>query len=75
MPHLSLFDRIKVINKFNRLPNGTRSKYCSVSWQVKTLYQNCISESDVRRLVEKWKNTNQLSDRPKLNVSKCVISK
>ena len=53
MPHLSLFDRIKVINEFNRLPNGTRSKYCTVSRKVKTLYQIFISESCVRRLVEK----------------------
>ena len=78
MPHLSLLDCIKVINEFNGLPNGTKSKYCTVSRQVKPFIKFLFSESSesgVRRLVEKWINTSQLTDRPKLNVSKCVISK
>ena len=75
MPHLSLFDRVKIVYLFNKINNGVRDKYSFISNQAKTIYQISISESGVRRLIKKWKNTNQVADRLKTNVSKCLISK
>ena len=75
MPHLSLFDRVKIVYLFNKISNGVRDKYSFISNQAKTIYQISISESGVRRLIKKWKNTNQVADRLKTNVSKCLISK
>jgi hypothetical protein len=73
MPHLSLFDRVKIVYLFNKISNGVRDKYAFISNQTKTIYQISISESGVRRLIKKWKNTNQVADRLKTNVSKCLI--
>ena len=75
MPHLSLFDRVKIVYLFNKISNGVRDKYSFISNQAKTIYQISISESGVKRLIKKWKNTNQVADRLKTNVSKCLISK
>ena len=74
MPHLSLFDRVKIVYLFNKLSKGFRDKYSFVSNQAKAIYQISISESGVRRLIKKWQNTNQVADRIKTNVSKCLIS-
>ena len=74
MPHLSLFDRIKVINLFTKLKNGVKDKYFVVSREAFNTYSIKISESGVRRLVNKLPD-NKLADRPKTNSSKCVISK
>jgi hypothetical protein len=82
MPHLSLFDRIKVIHLFTKLKNGVKDKYFVVSREALNTYKIKISESGVRRLVKKWQTTNKLADRPKTNspksrkiAQKCVISK
>jgi hypothetical protein len=53
MPHLSLFDRIKVIHLFTKLKNGVKDKYFVVSREALNTYRIKISESGVRRLVNK----------------------
>ena len=65
MPHLSLFDRIKVINLFTKLKNGVKDKYFVVSREAFNTYRIKISEGVVRILVKKWQTTNKLADRPK----------
>ena len=62
MPHLSLFDRVKIVYLFNKISNGVRDKYSFISNQAKTIYQISISESGVRRLIKKWKNYTALYD-------------
>ena len=54
MPHLSLFDRIKVINLFTKLKNGVKDKYFVVSREAFNTYRIRISESGVRRLVANY---------------------
>ena len=51
MPHLSLFDRVKIVYLFNKISNGVRDKYSFVSYQAKTIYQ--ISISDKRSSIKK----------------------
>ena len=75
MPHLTLFERIKIVKLFNDLPYGIRAKYERISKQAKDRYSIQISESGVRRLINKWHNTETLADRPRENKSKCLISK
>ena len=75
MPHLTLFERIRIVKLFNDLPYGIRAKYDRISKQDKDRYRIQISESGVRRLINKWHNTETLADRPRENKSKCLISK
>ena len=57
------------------MPYGIRAKYDRISKQAKDRYSIQISESGVRRLINKWHNTETLADRPRENKSKCLISK
>ena len=75
MPHLTLFERIRIVKLFNDLPYGFRAKYDRISKQAKDRYCIQISESGVRRLINKWHNTETLAERPRENKSKCLISK
>ena len=75
MPHLTLFERIRIVKLFNDLPYGIRAKYDRISKQAKDRYSIQISESGVRRLINKWHNTETLAERPRENKSKCLISK
>ena len=56
MPHLSLFDRVKIVYLFNKISNGVRDKYSFVSNQAKTIYQISILESDISKKINKDKS-------------------
>ena len=45
-----------------------------MSQQAKYSYGIQISESGIRRLVEKWHNTKTIADLPRNNRHKCLIS-
>ena len=75
MPHLTLFERIRIVKLFNDLLYGIREKYERISKQAKDRYSIQISESGIRRLINKQHNTETLADRPGENKSKCLISK
>ena len=53
MPHLTLFERIRIVKLFNDLPYGNRKKYEHISKQAKDRFSISISESGIRRLINK----------------------
>ncbi len=72
-----MFDRVRIIHWLYKLSHGTRDKLAFVSSQAKAVNQISISisKTGVKRLIKKWLDTNQVADRMKKNVFKCLISK
>ena len=71
MPRLTTFERIRVIKLFNDLPYKCYKNIIEFLSKLNKQYSIDISESGVRRLVDKWCNTK--SDLRKKNKHKCLI--
>ena len=74
MPHLTTFERIRVIDLFNNLPVETKCKFEVVAHQAFEKYKIKICDKSVRNLVKKWKETGNVGDKPRPNKQKLLIS-
>ena len=74
MPHLTTFERIRVIDLFNNLPVETKCKFEVVAHQAFEKYKIKICDKSVRNLVNKWKETGNVGDKPRPNKQKLLIS-
>ena len=74
MPHLSNFERMRIVDLYNKLPKSTKSKFEVVAGLAFNQYQIKISDKSVRNIVKKWEKSCSVGDKPRPNKDKLLIS-
>jgi hypothetical protein len=67
MPHLTTFERIRVIDLFNNLPVETKFKFEVVLAKLLKNIKINICDKSVRNLVKKWNETGVVCDKSRPN--------
>jgi hypothetical protein len=68
MGHLTVSERIRVINIFNALPIGTKDKYQKVADKTMHIYSIEISARSVRKHIFVWQQNQMVRDKQRDNV-------
>ena len=74
MPHLSNFERMRIVDLYNKLPKSTKSKFEVVAGLAFNQYQIKICDKSVRNIVKKWEKSCSVGDKPRPNKDKLLIS-
>jgi hypothetical protein len=56
MPHLSNFERMRIVDLYNKLPKSPKSKFEVLAGLAFNQYQIKISDKSVRNIVKSGKN-------------------
>ena len=68
MPRLTIFERIRIVNRFNELPYNTKNKYAIISQNAANKYGIFISARGIIYLIKKWVQTKSVADITRNNV-------
>ena len=74
MPHLSVVERMRVVDLFNKLPNTTKKKFEVVAGLALKTYHIKICGKRVQNIVAKWVKSCSVADKPRPNKEKLLIS-
>ena len=74
MPHLSVLERMRVVDLFNKLPNTTKKKFEVVAGLALKTYHIKICGKRVQNIVAKWVKSRSVADKPRPNKEKLLIS-
>ena len=74
MPYLSVLERMRVVNFFNKYPNTTKKKFEVVAGLALKQYHIKICGKNVQNIVAKWVKSCSVTDKPRPNKEKLLIS-
>ena len=74
MPHLSILERMRVVDLFNKLPNATKKKFEVVAGLALKQYHIKICGKSVQNIVAKWAKSCSVADKPRPNKEELLIS-
>ena len=75
MPHLAVFERIRLVDLYNNLQTHTENKFKVLSMMAEAKYGIRISAKRARDVIDKWFCRFNLGDRHKANKQKLFIKK
>ena len=74
MLKLTTFERIRIVNLFNKLPCNTKNKYSITTQNAANKYGIYIPARGISKLIEKWMQTKSEADIPRNNKCKSLIT-